>query len=65
MFSINYNPIGNSESCDVCGKKDSEPSLFIEQRSREGCSVLWVHERCLQRRIALAITKATKEAANV
>jgi len=58
-FTVSYNPKGNGESCDACNTNDQQPSITLEWRGREGRNIIFIHERCLERRVSRA--KKAKE----
>ena len=61
MFDLRYTTGSDRDSCDVCNKVvNTEPLMILEWRGREGHSIIFIHERCLNKRLAKA-----KKAVNV
>ena len=60
--AVTYSSNGFAEACDYCKVKDDQPTFEFYQSSREGKSVIWIHERCLQKRMDAAKKRAAKTA---
>ena len=52
--TINYESTGYPSPCDVCQVQDDQPAFFFYQRTIEGNSALWIHERCLSKKLDAA-----------
>ena len=62
MFRLGYNPEGNgSDCCDACNVADKSPAIILRWSGREGGNIIFIHERCLEKRIAAAKKKEARD----